>query len=148
MYLKKIEIENTGPIDYLSVELAETDGDSIKPLVIVGENGTGKTILLYYLVNTLITAKQAAFDDTEVEQGKVYKYRSPQYVRAGTHYSYGRVEFCDEHYVEEWQLDTQKLRFEESYSFSSVRSSWSAIPEHEASYFHSSLTHNGQAAKD
>jgi hypothetical protein len=25
------------------------------------------------LVNTLITAKQAAFDDTEVELGKVYK---------------------------------------------------------------------------
>jgi predicted ATPase len=148
MYLKKIEIENTGPIDHLSVELAETDGDSIKPLVIVGENGTGKTILLSYLVNTLITAKQAAFDDTEVEHGKVYKYRSAQYIRAGTHYSYGRVEFCDEHYVEEWQLDTQKLRFEELYSFSSVRSSWSAIPEHEASHFHSSLTHNGQAAKD
>ena len=148
MYLKKIEIENTGPIDCLSIEFAASDAGGIKPLVIVGENGTGKTIVLSYLVNTLITAKQAVFDDTEVEHGRVYKYRSPQYIRAGAHYSYGRVEFGDEHYVEEWQLDTQKLRFEEAYSFSSVRSSWAAIPEHETSHFHSSLPHDGQVAKD
>lgn len=148
MFLKKIEIENTGPIDYLSVEFAVTDAGSIKPLVIVGENGTGKTILLSYLVNTLITAKQAAFDDTEVEHGRVYKYRSPQYITTGKHYSYGRVEFGDGYYVEEWQLDTQRSRFEEAYSFSSVRSSWSSIPEYEASHFHSTLPHDGQAAKD
>ncbi len=148
MYLKKIEIENTGPIDCLSVEFAATDAGSLKPLVIVGENGTGKTILMSYLVNTLITAKQAAFDDTEVEHGRVYKYRSPQYIKAGKHYSYGRVEFGDGYYVEEWQLDMQKSRFEEAYSFSSVRSSWSSIPEHEASHFHSTLPHDGQAAKD
>ena len=77
MYFNKIEIENTGPIDYLSIELALSDSGSTKPLVVVGENGTGKSILLSYLVNTLMTAKQAAFDDTEVEHGKVYKYRSP-----------------------------------------------------------------------
>jgi len=148
MYLKKIEIENTGPIDCLSVDFAATDAGSIKPLVIVGENGTGKTILMSYLVNTLITAKQAAFDDTEVEHGRVYKYRSPQYIKAGKHYSYGRVEFGDGYYIEEWQLDMQKSRFEAAYSFSSVRSSWSSIPEHEASHFHSTLPHDGQAAKD
>jgi hypothetical protein len=148
MYLKKLEIENTGPIDCLSVEFAATDTGSIKPLVIVGENGTGKTILLSYLVNTLITAKQAAFDDAEVEHGRVYKYRSPQYITTGKHYSYGRVEFGDGYYVEEWQLDTQRARFEAAYYFSSVRSSWSSIPEHEASHFHSTLPHDGQAAKD
>lgn len=86
MYLKKIEIENAGPIDHLSIDFPTTDSGSPKPLVIVGENGTGKTILLSYLVNTLITAKQMAFDDAEVEHGKVYKYRSPQYIKAGTHY--------------------------------------------------------------
>jgi predicted ATPase len=148
MYFNKIEIENTGPIDYLSIELALSDSGSTKPLVVVGENGTGKSILLSYLVNTLMTAKQAAFDDTEVEHGKVYKYRSPQYIRAGAHYSYGRVDFGGGHYVEEWQLDTQKLKLEEAYSFSPARSSWSAIPEHESSHFHSSLPHDGQAAKD
>lgn len=148
MYFKKIEIENAGPIDHLSFDFPTTDSGSPKPLVIVGENGTGKTILLSYLVNTLITAKQTAFDDTEVEHGKVYKYRSPQYIRAGAHYSYGRVDFGDGQYVEEWQLDTQKSKFEETYSFSPARSTWTAIPANESSHFQSSIFHNEQAAKE
>lgn len=148
MYFKKIEIENAGPIDHLSIDFPTTESGSPKPLVIVGENGTGKTILLSYLVNTLITAKQTAFDDTEVEHGKVYKYRSPQYIRAGAHYSYGRADFGDGQYVEEWQLDTQKSKFEESYSFSPARKSWTAIPANDSSNFQSSISHNEEAAKE
>jgi Cdc6-like AAA superfamily ATPase len=148
MYFKKIEIENAGPIDHLSIDFPTTESGSPKPLVIVGENGTGKTILLSYLVNTLITAKQAAFDDTEVEHGKVYKYRSPQYIKAGAHYSYGRSDIGDGQYVEEWQLDTQKSKFEETYSFSPARRTWTAIPAQEPSHFQSSLSDNEQAAKE
>lgn len=147
MYFKKIEIENAGPIDHLSIDFPTTEHGSPKPLVIVGENGTGKTILLSYLVNTLITAKQTTFDDTEVEHGKVYKYRSPQYIRAGAHYSYGRAEFGSGQYVEEWQLDIQKSQFEESYSFSPARKTWTAIPATDSSHFQSSLPHNEQEAK-
>jgi len=145
MYFKKIEIENAGPIDCLSIDFPTSDSGSPKPLVIVGENGTGKTILLSYLVNTLITAKQAAFDDTEVEHGKVYKYRSPQYIRAGAHYSYGRVEFRNGQYVEEWQLDRKKSQFEEAYSFSPSRKTWAAIPTTDSSHFESSFSNIEQA---
>lgn len=148
MYFKKIEIENAGPIDHLSIDFPTTDSGSPKPLVIVGENGTGKTILLSYLVNTLLTAKQTAFDDTEVEHGKVYKYRSPQYIRAGAHYSYGRADFGNGQYVEEWQLDTQKSQFEEAYSFSPARKTWAAIPANDLSHFQNSMSHNEQAAKE
>lgn len=148
MYFKKIEIENSGPINHLSIDFPTTDSGSPRPLVIVGENGTGKTILLSYLVNTLITAKQTAFDDTEVEHGKVYKYRSPQYIKAGAHYSYGRVDFGDGQYVEEWQLDIQKSKFEETYSFSPARSTWATIPANDSSHFQSSMIHDEQAAKE
>ena len=148
MYFKKIEIENAGPIDHLSIDFPTTDSGNPKPLVIVGENGTGKTILLSYLVNTLLTAKQTAFDDTEVEHGKVYKYRSPQYIRAGAHYSYGRADFGNGQYVEEWQLDTQKSQFEEAYSFSPARRAWASIPANDLSYFQSSMSYNEQAAKE
>lgn len=148
MYFKKIEIENAGPIDHLLIDFPTTDSGSPKPLVIVGENGTGKTILLSYLVNTLITAKQTAFDDTEVEHGKVYKYRSPQYIKAGAHYSYGRAEFGNGQYVEEWQLDIQKSKFEETYSFSPTKKTWTSISANEASHFQSSLAHNEQTAKE
>ena len=148
MYFKRIEIENSGPIDHLSIHFPTTDSGSPKPLVIVGENGTGKTILLSYLVNTLITAKQAAFDDTEVEHGKVYKYRSPQYIKTGTHYSYGRAEFGNGQHVEEWQLDILKSKFEETHSFSPAKKTWMSIPENEFSHFQNSLARNDQAAKE
>lgn len=148
MYFKKIELENAGPIDHLSIDFPTTDSGSPKPLVIVGENGAGKTILLSYLVNTLIIAKQIAFEDAEVEHGKVYKYRSPQYIKSGAHYSYGRAEFGDEQYVEEWQLDIKKSKFEEAYSFSPARKNWTTIPENNLSHFKTSLDHNEQAAKE
>lgn len=148
MYFKKIEIENAGPIAHLSIDFPTTDSGSPKPLVIVGENGTGKTILLSYLVNTLIAAKQHAFDDAEVEHGKVYKYRSPQYIRAGEHYSYGRADFGNGQYVEEWQLDVQKSQFEETYAFSPSKKTWTTIPESDSSHFQSSLSNNEQAAKE
>jgi len=148
MYFKKIEIENAGPIGDLSIDFPTTGSGSPKPLIIVGENGTGKTILLSYLVNTLIAAKQTAFDDTEVEDGKVYKYRSPQYIRAGAHYSYGCVDFGDGKYVEEWQLDVRKSQFEKSYSFSPARSAWNDIPASDSSYFKSTISQSEHAAKE
>ncbi|SFZ77999.1 AAA family ATPase [Chitinimonas taiwanensis] len=148
MYFRKIEIENAGPIDHLSIDFPMNASGSPKPLVIVGENGTGKTILLSYLVNTLIAAKQAAFDDTEVEHGKVYKYRSPQYIRSGALYSYGRAEFANGQFVEEWQLSVIKSKFEEIFSFSPARRSWTAISPNELSHFESSLARNEPSARE
>ncbi len=147
MYFKKIEIENAGPIDHLTIDFPLTDSGSPKPLVIVGENGAGKSILLSYLVNTLIEVKQKAFDDSEVEHGKVYKSRSPQYIKRGAHYSFGRTDFGDGSYVEEWQLDIQKSKFEETHLFSPARLSWTEIPPFDFSHFKSHLSNNDQAAK-
>lgn len=92
MYFKSIEIENVGPIDQLRIEFPK-EGDRPKPVIIVGENGTGKSILLSHLVNSLIEGKQAVFDDVEVEQGKVYKYRTPDYIKSGKDFSYSSVKF-------------------------------------------------------
>lgn len=147
MHFKKIEIENTDPIDHLLIEFPTTDSGSPKPLIIVGENGTGKTILLSHLVNSLVIAKQAAFDDAEVESGKVYKIRTPLYIKAGAHYSYARTEFENGQYTEEWQLDTQKSKFEETYSFSPSKKTWTTIPENVISHIESPLIHNEREAK-
>ncbi|WP_426318874.1 AAA family ATPase [Pseudoduganella sp. R-43] len=147
MYFKRIAVENAGPIDNLTIDFPTNESGSPKPLVIVGENGTGKTILLSYLVNSLVTTKQVVFDDSEVEAGKVYKYRSTQYIRTGAHYSHGRVEFTNGHYVEEWQLDVQRSKFQNDYSFSPAKKSWTTIPENATSHFVNSLTHNEHAAR-
>ena len=68
-----------------------------KPVLLVGENGTGKSIVLSQIVNGLITAKDIAFPDSrEVKINKVYKLRSNQYIRKDSPLYYVQIEFEDE----------------------------------------------------
>jgi predicted ATPase len=147
MYFKSIELENVGPIDYLQLRFPISAEGTPKPLVIVGENGSGKTILLSHIVNTLISCKQTAYDDCEVEQGKVYKYRSPQYIQSGQHYSYARTELDSGLQIEEWQLDVLKSEFETAHSFAPIKPSWQAIPPDQASDFASTFRHGDARAR-
>ena len=95
MYAKHVQIANYGPIERLSITFP-IDEDGPKPIVLVGENGSGKSVLLSHIVNGLMLAQQSAYPDTpEVEVGKVYKLRSPQYAApsmwrlAGSFHSHG-----------------------------------------------------------
>jgi hypothetical protein len=107
MYISNIKIKNYGPIANLTVDLP-FDGDRPKPLVLVGQNGSGKSLLLANIVNALIAGRQTVYDNNEVEAGKVYKYRMPSYISSGTTYSYSAVKFQSGVYVEELQLNQRK----------------------------------------
>ena len=92
---------NYGPVPALDIQFP-FDGDVPKPVVFVGENGSGKSIVLSHIVNGLMAAKNGAFPETpEVESGKVYKLRSNAYIRSGAAYYLARVEFDDDMFVEE-----------------------------------------------
>ena len=49
MYLQKVYLENIGPIEKLELEMPFHENGNPKPVVIVGGNGTGKTIILSYI---------------------------------------------------------------------------------------------------
>ncbi len=134
MYLKSIEIENIGPIEQVQIDFPIEDGRP-KPIIIVGENGTGKSILLSHLVNSLITGKQEFFDDVEVEHGKVYKYRSPSYIRSGKDYSYSSVKFGSGIEVQECQLNRSKNDFENILGYVPARRIWNNIQSDDYSIF-------------
>lgn len=53
MYLKHIGIKNIGPIDELSIKIPFDENGNPKPVIFVGKNGTGKTILLAQIVDAL-----------------------------------------------------------------------------------------------
>ncbi len=107
MYISNIAISNYGPIGDLDLELP-FNGEDPKPLLLVGQNGSGKSLLLASIINALIVGRQEAYDDGEVERGKVYKYRMPSYVSSGKMYSYSNVEFQSGAKVEELQLKVNK----------------------------------------
>jgi hypothetical protein len=134
MYFKSLEIENVGPIDHIKLEFPKTD-ERPKPLIIVGENGTGKSILLSHLVNSLVVGKQEVFDDGDVEKGKVYKYRSPKYITSGKYFSYSSINFDSGVKVQEWQLLLPKSEFEDQLKYSPIRKEWNDIKNTDSSLF-------------
>ncbi len=104
MYTKRIQLTNYGPIDDLDI-CCPFDGDRPKPILLVGENGSGKSVVVSHIVNGLLFAQQVAYpENPEVEAGKVYKLRSPFYIRTGRDYYFARVEFENNIYTSELQL--------------------------------------------
>lgn len=146
MLFKKVEICNVGPISGLSIDFPK-QGSKPKPLVVVGENGTGKSILIAHLVNTLVVGKQEVYEDVEIEKGKVFKYRSPNYVKTGEYFSFSKIEFESGEKVQEWQLLLSKADFEEKLGYTPLQKEWSQIPSQESSHFISSFKGDAENTK-
>lgn len=143
MYFKSVEIENVGPIEHLLINFP-FEAERPKPLILVGENGTGKSILLSHLVNSLISGKGTIYDDVEVETGKVYKHRSASYIKSGKDYFYAAVKLGATIAVEECQLRMTKTDFESQLSYTPSRSIWNNIPNNQFSVFLSTFNDNNE----
>lgn len=142
MYLKNIIIENYGPYENIDIKFRfDIQGNPI-PLILIGKNGSGKTILLSHIVNSLISAKQLAFEDSEVEQGKVYKYRSPSYIHSGKIYSFSKIEYSNGNFVSEWQLREKRKDIEQTPNFIQPRPEWQNIPVDDNNLFQSTFNEN------
>ena len=101
MYTRRVQIVNYGPIDQLEIDFP-FDGESPQLVVFVGENGSGKSILLSHIVNGLISAKGIVYPDAaEVEPGRVYKLRANSYIKSGREYYFSRVDYDNDLYVRE-----------------------------------------------
>ena len=63
MYLKYIAVKNIGPISELSVKLPFNEDGTPKPLLFVGENGSGKTYLQSQIIDSLYEIGSNLFTD-------------------------------------------------------------------------------------
>jgi len=142
MYFKHISLRNVGPIEKINYDFPFTNDGNPKPLILVGTNGSGKSIILSYLLNALMAAQQVAIDDAEVEEGKVYKLRSPQYIRNGSTYCYARVNFGPDFSCYEWQLACSREDYVEKFGAPEIDSSFGEIPLQEASIFNTNFINN------
>ena len=101
MYTKRIQLINYGPVEKLDIEFP-FEGETPKPVVLVGANGSGKSILLAHIVNGLLQAKDIVYPETpEVEPGRVYKFKTNFYIKSGSQFSFGRVDFEEDVFVSE-----------------------------------------------
>lgn len=80
MYLKNLKIRNIGPIKRLDYELPFLDNGDPKPVIFVGKNGSGKSVLLSYIVNTFFEFKREHYEDIEIKKDKLFKLQSLSYI--------------------------------------------------------------------
>jgi len=148
MYLKEFELENLGPIEYLNEKLEFHENGDPKPLLIIGENGAGKSILISHIVNAMISAKQTIYDDSDVEKGKVYKYRSTAYINSDKNFARSVIKFQENFFLSEWQLERSKSEFERVHNFTSIDKEWNEIKPNETSLFKSNFHNNQNKIKE
>ena len=95
MYIKNLQIQNYGSIDNISLNL-EFDNNSypIPPLIFIGKNGTGKTLLLSFIVDGIIELKKSKYGNLqEVEENQFFKIGKKDYIKASKDFSYVNIDF-------------------------------------------------------
>jgi len=99
MYLTDILIENVGPIENLDVRLPFHKDGKPKPVVLVGKNGSGKTVTQAIIADALVLMATPAFHDVTVSTpaGKSYfKLVGATNQRLGTPYGISFLRFTHE----------------------------------------------------
>ena len=150
MYVKRIQLHNYGPIEKLDIGFP-FDGETPKPAVMVGENGSGKSILLSHIVNGLVSAKGVAYPETpEVDAGKVYKLRSSSYIKSGYEYYFGRVDFEDSLFVCELWTQREKQSYSdvpEGVKGTEAHALWEKLSPQDNSKFDTNIMRNTNTSK-
>ena len=108
MYLHEIFLQNTGPISECHVKPPFDETGNPQPIVVVGPNGSGKTIFLSYIVDALTEfAKKAFIDIVDSDNSKVTPYFrviQPDGISSGAPFSLSLLHFKatgnDLHYCE------------------------------------------------
>jgi hypothetical protein len=68
VHLRECLIRNVGPIAALDISFELAPNGNPKPVVLVGKNGTGKTIVLAYIVDALAELAKEHFRDIVLDQ--------------------------------------------------------------------------------
>ncbi len=94
MYLKRVLIDYLGAIEKLNIDMPFTDSHLPKPLILVGKNGSGKTLLTTSIVDSLIQIKRSGFMSIpEVSDQKFYKAGKKDYIKINNEYSFVHIEY-------------------------------------------------------
>ena len=140
---------NYGPIDHLEMSFPFRD-ENPKPVVLVGENGSGKSVVLAHIVNGLVQAQSVCFPETPaVELGKIFKLRGPSYIKRGNQFCFSKTTFENDFNVAEIMAQRQKKDFEGPPTHLKDQDAieiWNQIPDTDYSYITGNI--NGSRKHD
>lgn len=88
MNIQKIEIDNYGCIDHFEYQFRKNVKGFPVPLILIGRNGSGKTLALANIVDAMVEIKRQSFGSIlEVTDNKYFKIGSKSYIKKGADYS-------------------------------------------------------------
>lgn len=97
--IKNIIIENVGPIKRINIELPINEDNTPQPIIIVGENGKGKSTLISSIVDSLFEYSKQAFNDVVPKsfenQNPYFKISSYINTTVGEKYSFSFINFIN-----------------------------------------------------
>lgn len=115
MYLKEIEIHNYGAIENLKYLFPFDNTGNPLPVILIGKNGSGKTLVLSNILHSLIENKRHFYNNLEeVSSDNYYRVGSKAYIRSGKNYSYGKIMYTDNSQYIDLMVNDYKLFMNDS----------------------------------
>ena len=115
MNFQKIEITNYGNIEKFNYTFRKNEANNPVPLILVGKNGSGKTLLISNLIDSLVELKRKLYPNgiQEVNSNNYYKIGSLRYIKNGKNTSKVQIKILiDEKNVD--YIDVMSLNPEEA----------------------------------
>ena len=115
MYIDKLYYQNVGPISKLNINFRKNDNGVPVPLVVVGKNGSGKSILLSNIVDAFYELADMAYDNaTEANANghQYYKEIAPAQIRTGQSHMLAHIHFQQDANNVEYLFKSGELSFD------------------------------------
>lgn len=99
VYIKHLSYANMGPISFLEIEAPFDKEGRPKPIVLVGENGSGKSTVLSNITDSFLEIAGEAFEDALERKGlghQYFKAINSQQIKIGSSYQTARIDFTNE----------------------------------------------------
>lgn len=119
MQIKYICNRNLGPTEGVNIDFYKNSDNTPKPVVLVGENGTGKSTVLSNIVDAFYEMAGKAYNNVRKRDGENYQYYKvilPSEINIGHEFMTSYIEFCEsnsENIICQYIFKSGKLTYEE-----------------------------------
>lgn len=122
IYLKNIHIENYGAITNFNYECQFDETGNPIPIVLVGKNGSGKTLFLSNILHSLIEAKRQIYTEIpEVDGDNFYRVSSKDYIQENKEFSYIHLDYsCNMNFTSTVVRNLETFDFEKLKEYKNI----------------------------